>query len=500
MDEESDQSAGQAFRKKLKAIKKIKAKKWRARKKANRKAANEESRRQKLIALQQEIKVRSDSEIINSPKRMKVVDASTQANNKAVSTIKSVPSVARSRGRHMVEAALATQFNSTQVGKNSVCVPKQIVLPKKLVSDKGTRQKGSSIKQLDPNLISRIEGIKALGTGTFGTCYLAHYRNMTVAVKEYLDNNGRKSLYVSCRMLQRGKLGSYNNSLTTKDCPCIEKRAKIVGTKYFSSPAMPCSTFMNVDSYTTIFRLITMFWTEEHDQMLCREILLVDPFSGTKKGTLQRGAKWSEIANQLMTMDQPKFKVDQRSVRERYNLLSQKFKKREREEQRGSGMDPPVLTVAVEDLIEREEVADHEQQGETEEKKKKTRRHPLPSPTLVAFTPSSSLPSWILRSLLANEGERHYNPVMIDFGRSTQADLATPRLPKPVSMQLTNKDSYIAPEIDDGTAPPSFKDFAKMVLFVSKRCSYKASGLIDQCLTRQPNLRPPLSVIETYFV
>lgn len=37
-------------------------------------------------------------------------------------------------------------------------------------------------------------------------------------------------------------------------------------------------------------------------------------------------------------------------------------------------MDPPVLTeveVAVEDLIEREEVADHEQQGETEEKKKK---------------------------------------------------------------------------------------------------------------------------------
>ncbi|KAK2549449.1 hypothetical protein P5673_030126 [Acropora cervicornis] len=28
------------------------------------------------------------------------------------------------------------------------------------------------------------------------------------------------------------------------------------------------------------------------DEMLCREILVVDPFTGTKKGTVERGSKW----------------------------------------------------------------------------------------------------------------------------------------------------------------------------------------------------------------
>ena len=33
-----------------------------------------------------------------------------------------------------------------------------------------------------------------------------------------------------------------------------------------------------------------------HDQMLCREILVVDPFTGTKKGTVERGIDWEEVA------------------------------------------------------------------------------------------------------------------------------------------------------------------------------------------------------------
>ena len=33
-----------------------------------------------------------------------------------------------------------------------------------------------------------------------------------------------------------------------------------------------------------------------HDQMLCREILVVDPFTGTKKGTVERGTEWEEVA------------------------------------------------------------------------------------------------------------------------------------------------------------------------------------------------------------
>lgn len=41
----------------------------------------------------------------------------------------------------------------------------------------------SSVKEINPVEIVRTE--KSLGCGTFGVCYLAYYRNITVAVKEY---------------------------------------------------------------------------------------------------------------------------------------------------------------------------------------------------------------------------------------------------------------------------------------------------------------------------
>ena len=93
-----------------------------------------------------------------------------------------------------------------------------------------------------------------------------------------------------------------------------------------------------------------MFWTEEHDIMLCREILAVNPFTGTKKGTVQRGAKWSEIVDNLMNIENPKFKVDQRAVRDRYTLLSQKLRRKLREEEQASGIDADMTE--VEDALE----------------------------------------------------------------------------------------------------------------------------------------------------
>ena len=46
----------------------------------------------------------------------------------------------------------------------------------------GTRHE-ESIKEIDPSEIVRSE--KSLGQGTFGMCYLAHYREILVAVKEF---------------------------------------------------------------------------------------------------------------------------------------------------------------------------------------------------------------------------------------------------------------------------------------------------------------------------
>ena len=57
-----------------------------------------------------------------------------------------------------------------------------------------------------------------------------------------------------------------------------------------------------------------MYWTKEHDRLMCRDILVVDPITGTKKGTVQRGSKWKIRADHLLEIIEPKFKVDSRAV------------------------------------------------------------------------------------------------------------------------------------------------------------------------------------------
>ena len=99
-----------------------------------------------------------------------------------------------------------------------------------------------------------------------------------------------------------------------------------------------------------------MFWTEEHDVVLAREMLGNSPFAGTNCVTLQRGRKWNEIFERLLQIEAPKFKVHQRGVRERYGLLAKAYRRKIREEERASGISTPELTEveqALEDLIVR---------------------------------------------------------------------------------------------------------------------------------------------------
>ena len=101
------------------------------------------------------------------------------------------------------------------------------------------------------------------------------------------------------------------------------------------------------------FNSSAMYWTEEHDRLMCREILAVDPFTGTKKGTVQRGAKWKIIADNLSEIMEPKFKVDPRGVRDRYQLLAQKLRKKLKDEQKASGIDTEMSETenAIEELL-----------------------------------------------------------------------------------------------------------------------------------------------------
>ena len=95
-----------------------------------------------------------------------------------------------------------------------------------------------------------------------------------------------------------------------------------------------------------------MTWSTVHDEMLCREILVVDPFTGTKKGTVARGTRWEEVAENLNKIQQIYFKVDKRAVRDRYNLLSKELRNKLKREEKESGIETDMTEVemALEEL------------------------------------------------------------------------------------------------------------------------------------------------------
>lgn len=65
-----------------------------------------------------------------------------------------------------------------------------------------------------------------------------------------------------------------------------------------------------------------MLWTTEHDNYLMREILKVEPFCTRKNSEKGRCMETNRRYFKLFfKVDEIIFKVDQRSMRERYNLL-----------------------------------------------------------------------------------------------------------------------------------------------------------------------------------
>lgn len=105
-----------------------------------------------------------------------------------------------------------------------------------------------------------------------------------------------------------------------------------------------------------------MAWTAEHDEMLCREILVVDPFTGTKKSTVARGTKWEQVAENLNKIQQVYFKVDKRAVRDRFNICSKDLRNKLIEKKESAiETDMPDVERALEDLIEREKAAETDQ-------------------------------------------------------------------------------------------------------------------------------------------
>ena len=89
-----------------------------------------------------------------------------------------------------------------------------------------------------------------------------------------------------------------------------------------------------------------------HNVLLCWEILVIEPHSA-KPRTGQWGKLWKYITDQLKHLSEHKFNVTQYAVRDRFKLLSEKFKKKMAAKAGASGINPKVseLDVLVEEIL-----------------------------------------------------------------------------------------------------------------------------------------------------
>ena len=118
-----------------------------------------------------------------------------------------------------------------------------------------------------------------------------------------------------------------------------------------------------------------MSWTAEHDLILSKEILFMNPYRAKKK-SVQRSGLWQRIADNLNSVDEPRFSVEKRSVRDHIAILIQRFKRKEAAEAKESGTTPErtELDNALEQIIAMEESAEMEQQENGDDKREKIER------------------------------------------------------------------------------------------------------------------------------
>ena len=100
-----------------------------------------------------------------------------------------------------------------------------------------------------------------------------------------------------------------------------------------------------------------MDWKKEHDVLLYCEIIICPPYK-FKERTVKRGKTWEEISKYLNICETAKFRVNKRSVRERFKLIKEKFKRKIPQEETLSGIKvEPTLEIkqALEEICSLEE-------------------------------------------------------------------------------------------------------------------------------------------------
>ena len=116
-------------------------------------------------------------------------------------------------------------------------------------------------------------------------------------------------------------------------------------------------------------------WTVDHDVIMCREVLVSEPFN-FKLRSPERGKVWEKIAQELNAIEKPKFRVTTRVVRDRYFLLITKHAQKLREEEKASGIkvETSELDILLEDIIERDKNAKAKIESQDLDKNKKAEK------------------------------------------------------------------------------------------------------------------------------
>lgn len=117
---------------------------------------------------------------------------------------------------------------------------------------------------------------------------------------------------------------------------------------------------------------VPMRWTEEHDIVLCREVLVAQPYQYRAKSA-ERGSAWTSIANELNAVQEIRFCVTQKAVRDRMKLLVERHKKKTREEESASGISPEESEIdeALDTIIELIDDAEQHFEKDSYEKQQK---------------------------------------------------------------------------------------------------------------------------------
>ena len=117
-----------------------------------------------------------------------------------------------------------------------------------------------------------------------------------------------------------------------------------------------------------------MVWNQEKDEMLCKEVLLFEPYKfRPRPRTKERGNAWKCIAENLNDIRTKNFKVDARAVRERFSVIKAHYEAKTREELAASGILPELTPAdqAIEDILEQMKECEKQLEQEDNEKSEK---------------------------------------------------------------------------------------------------------------------------------